>query len=73
MFKQVLNGVVPKYSDKINFYEVDVEEEMEMASLFNTRSLPTVVMIRQNGSTENAIGGMDNGQLKYWLEGLITN
>ena len=27
-----------------------VEEEPELASLFNARSLPTVVMIRKNGS-----------------------
>jgi thioredoxin-like negative regulator of GroEL len=72
MFKQVLNGVTPSYSDKINFYEVDVEEESELASMFNARSLPTVIMIRKNGTKETGVGGMDEGTLKYWLGGLIT-
>ena len=68
----MLDKVTPEYSDKIDFYKVDVEEEPELASMFNARSLPTVIMIRKNGNMEQAVGGMDEGQLKYWLGGLIS-
>ena len=68
----MLDKVIPEYSDKIDFYKVDVEEEPELASMFNARSLPTVVMIRKNGTQETAVGGMDEGTLKYWLGGLIS-
>ena len=71
-FEQVLRTVTPKYSDKINFYEVDIEEEPEIASLFRVMSVPQVSMIRNNGSTEKALGSMNSDQLKYWLEGLIS-
>ena len=68
----MLDTVTPSYSDKINFYKVDIEEEPEMASLFRVMSVPQVSMIRKNGSREQAIGGMGSDQLKYWLDGLIS-
>ena len=73
MFEQVLDEVTPEYSDEINFYKVDIEEEPQIASLFRVMSVPQVSMIRKDGSKEQAIGGMNEGSLKYWLEGLISN
>ena len=68
----MLRTVTPKYSDKINFYEVDIEEEPQIASLFRVMSVPQVSMIRKDGSKEQAVGGMNEDTLKYWLDGLIT-
>ena len=73
MFEQVLNEVTPEYSSKINFYKVDIEDEPHIASLFRVMSVPQVSMIRKDGSTEKALGSMTTDQLKYWLEGLISN
>ena len=73
MFEQVLDAVTPSYSDKINFYKIDIEEEPEIASLFRVMSVPQVSMIRKDGSKEQSIGGMSSDQLKYWLDGLISN
>ena len=67
MFEQVLNEITPEYSDKINFYKVDIEEEPEIASLFRVMSVPQVSMIRKDGSKEQAIGGMNKDSLKYWF------
>tara|TARA_B100000287_G_scaffold415015_1_gene448174 strand:+ start:612 stop:818 length:207 start_codon:yes stop_codon:yes gene_type:complete len=68
----VLNAVTPSYSDKINFYKVDIEEEPQMASLFRVMSVPQLSMIRKDGRREQSIGGMGADQLKYWLDGLIS-
>ena len=73
MFEQVLDTITPSYSDKINFYKVDIEEEPQIASLFRIMSVPQVSMIRKDGSKEQAIGGMNEASLKYWLEGLISS
>ena len=72
MFKQVLEGVLPEYNDKINFYEVDIEQEPQMSSLFRVMGVPNIVMIRKNGKSELAVGSMTKDQLKYWLGGLIS-
>ena len=71
MFGQVLDKVTPEYSDKIDFYKVDVEESSELASMFNVSSLPAVTMIRKNGQKEQGVGAMNEDTLKYWLSGLI--
>ena len=72
MFGKVLDEVTSEYSDKIDFYKVDVEESPELASMFTARSLPTVIMIRKNGTKETGVGGMNEDTLKYWLGGLIS-
>ena len=64
--------VTPKYEGNIKMYKVNIEEEPEIAGLFGVRSIPQVSMIRKNGSSEKAIGGMNLEQLKYWLDGLIS-
>ena len=71
MFGKVLDEVTPEYSDKIDFYKVDVEESSELASMFNVSSLPAVTMIRKNGQKEQGVGAMNEDTLKYWLSGLI--
>jgi len=72
MFGKVLDEVTPEYSDKIDFYKVDVEESSELASMFNVSSLPAVTMIRKNGQKEQGVGAMNEDTLKYWLGGLIS-
>ena len=72
MFEQVLRPVTPEYSNKINFYEVNIEEEPEIANLFGVMSIPATSMIRVDGKTESSVGSMTNDQLKYWLDGLIS-
>ena len=72
MFKQVLDEVTPDYKDKVDFYKIDVEEENELAIMFNARSLPSVVMIDKNGKVNQGVGAMNEETLKYYLDGLIT-
>ncbi len=62
MYEQVLNDVTPEYKDKINLYKVNIEEEPDIAGLFRVMSVPNVAMIRKDGTTEQAVGGMDEGQ-----------
>ena len=73
MFSSVLDEVSPKYADKINMYKVNIEEEPEIANMFGVMSIPATAMIRKNGQTESSVGAMTSDQLKYWLEGLISN
>ena len=72
VFEQVLDKVTPEYTDKINLYKVNIEDEPEIADLFGVRSIPQVSIIRKNGSSERSLGAMNVDQLKYWLEGLIS-
>ena len=72
MFGKVLDEVTPDYKDKVDFYKIDVEEESELAIMFNARSLPTVIMIGKDGKTNQGVGSMNKETLKYYLDGLIS-
>ena len=72
-FEQVLEAVTPTYEGKIKLYKVDIQEEPDIANLFGVMSIPAMSMIRKNGKTESMVGAMNPDQLKYWLEGLISD
>ena len=71
MYEQVLNKVRPEYSDKINLYKVNIEEEREIASLFRVMSVPTTTTISKSGDVYSMIGALNEETLKYFLEGLL--
>ena len=73
MFNSVLDDITPRYEGKINMYKVNIEEEPEMANLFGVMSIPAISMIRKDGKTESSVGSMTADQLKYWLDGLVSN
>ena len=72
MFEQVLNDITPKYEGKINMYKVDIEEETDMAVLFGARALPYMVFISKDGEVSGTTGAMNEDQIKYYLDGLIS-
>ena len=72
MFEQVLDKITPEYKDKINLYKVNIEEELEMAGLFNVMSVPTTATISKSGDAQSMPGALNEETLKYFLEGLIT-
>ena len=72
MFKQVLEKVSPDYEDKIKMYKVDIEEETDMAVLFGARALPYMVFISKDGEVSGTTGAMNEDQIKYYFDGLIS-
>ena len=72
MFEQVLNEVTPEYSNKIQMYKVNIEEEPGIAQQFGARSIPFTVMISKSGERQSQPGSLDKDTLKYYLEGLIS-
>ena len=72
MFKQVLDEVVPEYKDRINFYKVDIEKEIDLANIFQVRAIPHFVMISKAGGISPGGGALNKETLKYFLEGLLS-
>jgi thioredoxin-like negative regulator of GroEL len=72
MYEQVLNEVTPEYSSKVSLYEVNIEQEPEIAGLFGVRSVPTTTTISKSGDIFSQPGVINKDTLKYFLEGLIS-
>ena len=72
MFGQVLNEVTPGYTDKIDMYKVNIEEEPDIATMFGVRGIPHMVFIPKDGNKTSQVGALDTNTLKYYLDGLIS-
>ena len=72
MYEQVLDKVTPEYTDKINLYKVNIEDEPEIAGLFRIMSVPNTVTISKSGDVSSMVGALNEETLKYYLEGLIS-
>lgn len=64
MLAPVLEAVSDKYSGKVDVYKVNVDQEEELASLFNVRSIPTLVFIPLNGQLKITQGAVGQPQLE---------
>ena len=72
MFSSVLNEVSPDYTDKVNMYKVDIEKETDLAIQFGARALPYMVFISKDGEVSGTTGAMNEDQIKYYFDGLIS-
>ena len=45
MLSPILDELAKDYKDKVDFYKINTEEQMEMAQLFGIMSVPTLVMM----------------------------
>ena len=72
MFKQVLDEVIPEYKDRITFYKVDIENEIDLANVFQIRAIPHFVTISKDGGVSPGGGALNKETLKYFLEGLLS-
>ena len=68
----MLDEVIPEYEDKIKMYEVNIEDEPEIAQQFGARSIPFMVMISRDGERQPQIGALDKDTLKYYFDGLLS-
>ena len=71
-FERALNEVTPDYTDKIDMYKVNIEEESDIAAMFGARSIPYMVFIPKDGNTTSQVGALDANTLKYYLDGLTS-
>lgn len=49
----ILEELSKEYSGKIDIYQIDVDQEQDLAAAFGIRSIPTLLMIPMNDSLES--------------------
>ena len=60
-----------EYDEKVDFYKVNVNEENELAALFDIRSIPTLILFARDGHLQRVVGALDRAHLKKLVEGLL--
>jgi thioredoxin-like negative regulator of GroEL len=68
---QLLEEIIPNYKDRITFYKVDIDKEIDLANIFQVRGIPHFVTISKDGGVSPGSGALNKETLKYFLEGLL--
>ena len=71
MFMQLLEEIIPEYKDRITFYKVDIDKEIDLANIFKIRAIPYFITISKDGGVSPGGGALNKETLKYFLEGLL--
>jgi thioredoxin 1 len=67
--KPVFEELEKKYSSKINFKQVNVDEDQTEAQKFGVMSIPTFVILDENGTElDRKMGAMTKDQFESWIE-----
>ena len=64
MLAPVLETVSEKFNGRVDIYKVNVDQEEELASLFNVRSIPTLLFIPMDGELKITQGAVGQPQLE---------
>ena len=73
MLDPILTSVSEKYNGKVDFYKVNIEEEMEIAMAFGARSIPTLLYIPLEGDPTVVPGAPSESGLVDMVEGKLLN
>lgn len=68
IFEEVATG---KYADQVYFYKVDVDQEEELAALFNIRSVPTLLFIPMEGKPKISVGVMGKSDMERAIKEVL--
>lgn len=67
----ILEEVADKYKDQIYVYKVDVDQQEELAALFNIRSVPSLLFIPMEGKPKMGHGVMPKSDLEYAIKSVL--
>lgn len=69
----ILEELAEEYKDKIYIYEVDTDQEQELAGAFGIRSIPSLLFCPMNGAPQMAQGAMPKAEFKRAIESILLN
>ena len=67
----VLERLAAKYSDRVLFGKVNVDEEMSISSRYQVFSIPTFMMFKKGQPMDVVIGAVGEASLERFIEGTI--
>ncbi|MFN8209979.1 MAG: thioredoxin [Bacteroidales bacterium] len=63
MVAPILEELSGEYEGKLNIYKIDTEKEVELASVFGIRSIPSLLFVPKDGQPQMAMGALPKDTL----------
>ena len=70
MLHPVLVKVSDELADRVDFYEIDVDESQQEAARFGVRGVPTLIIFKGGNEIDRLVGFRDKAALSEHLAGL---
>ena len=67
MLAPVLEEISDELAGKVNFYNVDVDDDSALAAGFGITSVPTVLLLKNGKVVDQSIGFRPGQQMKSWI------
>lgn len=64
----LLNDFAKEYDGQLYIYKVNVDTEEELETIFNIRTIPTLLICRMDGTKEMMLGTLPKQELKKVIE-----
>jgi thioredoxin 1 len=64
MVAPILEELAVEYKGKMDIYKVDTEQEVELASIFGIRSIPSLLFVPKEGQPQMAMGALPKDTLE---------
>lgn len=68
MVAPIIDELSNEYDGKVDFYKVNTEQEVELASVFGIRSIPSLLFIPVSGQPKMATGALPKDQMKSIID-----
>ena len=68
MLAPVLEQLSEEMAGKVNFYNVDVDDDSDLAAGFGISSVPTVLMLKKGKVVDQSVGFRPGPAMKSWIE-----
>jgi thioredoxin 1 len=72
MVAPVLDGVAREYADRLVVAKVDIDENIQWATHFGIRSIPTLLFISGGKVVFEKVGAVPQGEMKRMVEQLLA-
>ena len=71
ILEPIFDELSERYEGHVDFYKVNIDDELDLAVAFGVRSVPMVLYIPTKGKPSLEAGAPSQEQLKYYVDGLI--
>lgn len=68
MLTEVLHDIDKEYSDKIEIFKVDVDENQEIAIRYGITAMPTLIFFKGGEEVDRKVGFLDKNELTKLIE-----
>lgn len=69
----ILEELSKEYEGKINIYKINTEQEVELASAFGIRSIPSMLFCPAEGQPQMAVGALPKETLVQAINDVLLN